>query len=120
MVLLFQLRELFRRADTDNSGLMNLEKFINNLQDENLQKYLKAIDLDQAEAYDLFLLLDADDSDEVDEDEFVNGCLRLHGVAKAIDLATLTRDYKQWAMTCDERLHDIITNMDKILDYLDD
>merc|ERR1712203_777212 len=51
MVLLFQLRELFRRADTDNSGLMNLEKFTNNLEDPNLQKYLKAIDLDQAEAY---------------------------------------------------------------------
>lgn len=119
MVLLYQLRELFRRTDTDASGVMNLEKFCNNLEDENLQKYMKAIDLDSAEAYDLFLLLDADDSDEVDEDEFVNGCLRLHGFAKAIDLATLTRDYKQWTMTCDERLHEVQTCLDRMIEHIE-
>merc|ERR1719223_1233774 len=93
---------------------MTLAKFEDNLQDANLQMYMKAIDLDSAEAYDLFLLLDADDSDEVDEDEFVNGCLRLHGLAKAIDLATFMRDYKQWTRTLDERIFDLGQTLDRI------
>merc|ERR1712190_414354 len=98
------------------TGVMTLEKFENNLEDPNLQMYLKAIDLDQAEAYDLFLLLDSDNSDEVDEDEFVNGCLRLHGLAKAIDLATFMRDYSQWTTSCDERLYDLRMCMDKLVE----
>jgi len=37
----------------------------------------------------LFTLLDTDCAGEVDTEEFVMGCLRLQGTAKAIDLATL-------------------------------
>jgi len=99
-VLMFQLRELFRKADSDHSGVMNWDKFLLNLQDPYLQNYLKVVDLDQTEAYDLFVLLDSDDSDAIDEVEFVNGCLQLHGTAKAIELATLTREINIHVKAC--------------------
>lgn len=118
-VLMFQLRELFRKADNDQSGVMNWEKFLCNLQDGNLQTYLKALDLDQREAYDLFLLLDSDESDALDEVEFVNGCLQLHGNAKAIDLATLAREVSQHVRTFNENAIGVQENFDKILSVLE-
>eukprot|EP00913_Durusdinium_trenchii_P024235 g22754.t1 len=37
----------------------------------------------------LFLLLDIDDQGYIDVEEFIAGCCRIHGPAKAIDLTTL-------------------------------
>lgn len=96
-VLMFQLRELYRTVDHDGSGSMNWDKFNMHVQDPNMQTYLKAVELHNRDAYDLFVLLDTDDSDNIDETEFVNGCLRLHGSAKAIDLAMFMRDYNRFA-----------------------
>lgn len=117
-VLMFQLRELFRRADNDNSGVMNWEKFVSNLEDEMLQVYLKAVDLHQQEAYDLFVLLDTDDSDAIDEVEFVNGCLQLHGYAKALDLATLTREMSQHVRFFNENATTVQENFEKMFKLL--
>lgn len=117
-VLMFQLRELFRAADVDNDGTMNWSKFQGKLQDPKMQGYLKAIDLDQEEALDLFHLLDSDDSDEIDEDEFVNGCIRLHGYAKSIDLATFMFDYKNYTNMWSEHAYRIERSLEEMMDRL--
>jgi len=117
-VLMFQLRELFRAADVDNDGTMTWTKFQGKLQDTKMQGYLKAIDLDQEEALDLFHLLDSDDSDEIDEDEFVNGCIRLHGYAKSIDLATFMFDYKNYTKMWSEHAWRIEHSLEEIMDRL--
>merc|ERR1712232_557083 len=61
-----------------------------------MQEYLKAIDVNPDEAETLFKVLDLDGSGHIDYDEFVHGCLRLKGNAKAIDFFTLQHDQKLW------------------------
>merc|ERR1712217_899791 len=57
--------------------------------DDDLRLYLEALDLSMVETMSLFRLLDADDSGEVDIDEFCEGCLRLKGEAKSFDIHCL-------------------------------
>merc|ERR1712150_157679 len=49
--------------------------------------YLESLDMTASEAWQLFRLIDADGSSGVDIDEFVDGCMRLKGDAKAVDIA---------------------------------
>lgn len=56
------------------------------------------LQLDVAQAHALFLLLDVDETNEVDIDEFVGGCMRLKGDAKSIDVNMLL--YENEKMIC--------------------
>lgn len=98
-VLMYQMRELFQSADTDGSGTIDMEEFWSQLESPKMQAYLKAVDLHPEEARELFNLLDMDESDEIPIEDFVHGCLRLHGQAKAIDLATFMHEYRKWCRT---------------------
>merc|ERR1712046_392970 len=67
---------------------------------------------------DLFKLLDLDGSDEIDAEEFVNGCMRLHGLAKSIDLATFMFDYKKWTDEWYTHADKVEAVLDTVLDRL--
>merc|ERR1712216_206433 len=56
--------------------------------------YLAAMDLEVSDAWELFKLLDAKESQVIDVAEFVAGCLRLKGPARALDVAMLCYDQK--------------------------
>merc|ERR1712151_215810 len=84
-----QVRRLFSLADKDASGTITWEEFMKQLDEPDMEKYFTSLDIDASEARGLFLLLDTDESGHIDSDEFMQGCLRLRGPAKAIDLATL-------------------------------
>lgn len=83
------MRFLFLRTDKDGSGMICWEEFAEMLQDPEMAQGFQLLDIDPSEAQGLFTLLDTDCSGEIDGEEFVMGCLRLQGNAKAIDLATL-------------------------------
>eukprot|EP00927_Polykrikos_kofoidii_P076019 TRINITY_DN7264_c0_g1_i1.p1 TRINITY_DN7264_c0_g1~~TRINITY_DN7264_c0_g1_i1.p1 ORF type:complete len:855 (+),score=175.18 TRINITY_DN7264_c0_g1_i1:132-2696(+) len=99
------ISEAFKRADTDDSGEVTWEEFEGRLQAEEMQEYFKAIDVDISEAKGLFKLIDADGSGSIDAVEFVSGCMRLRGPAKALELALLLHETN--------RMHEWLT--DKIL-----
>merc|ERR1711879_35733 len=65
------------------------------LNSPSMHMYFKTIDVDIQEAGDLFRLIDIDESGSIDPEEFVNGCIRLQGPAKAIDLAMLMHEFKR-------------------------
>jgi len=88
-LLLNTVRELFISADWQNIGMLTWETFQSKIDDPLMIAYFENIDLDVAEAEDLFKLLDMDESGTITLEEFVNGSLRLAGPAKAIDLAAL-------------------------------
>mmetsp|Transcript_80255 Transcript_80255/g.125034 ORF Transcript_80255/g.125034 Transcript_80255/m.125034 type:complete len:406 (+) Transcript_80255:1-1218(+) len=87
--MLRHVRELFSHADPDNTGSLNWEQFESCLDKDFMQEFFKVIDVDRSDAKNVFALLDSDDSGEINLDEFLNGCLGLHGPAKSLHLATL-------------------------------
>lgn len=93
-----EVRDMFREADTDGSGMMSWEEFEEHMQDARVQAYFKVLELDVSEAHGLFKLLDMDNGGYISCDEFVMGCLRLKGQAKNVDVATLIYENKRMAL----------------------
>mmetsp|Transcript_76725 Transcript_76725/g.193713 ORF Transcript_76725/g.193713 Transcript_76725/m.193713 type:complete len:866 (+) Transcript_76725:65-2662(+) len=92
------VRELFKSADGRVSTEMTWDAFMSQLDRPEMRAYFKAMDLDPSEARGLFRLLDMDDSGRIDEEEFLNGCLRLRGPAKALDLALVMKEMRRVSM----------------------
>jgi len=81
-----EIRAIFEEADTDGSGTLSWEEFESHLQDDRVRAYFATLELDISEAKALFLLLDIEETDEVPIEKFINGCLRMRGDAKSIDV----------------------------------
>merc|ERR1711972_468020 len=54
--------------------------------DIKAKAYFQSLDLDVSQAKDFFEMLDTDGSNFVGIDEFVEGCLRLKGGARSVDV----------------------------------
>jgi len=80
----------FKGSGVDSSGI-TWDKFSHMLNTPDMQEYFEAINVDISEAEGLFALLDVDGSGSVDPQEVVDGCLRLRGQAKAIELSLLSK-----------------------------
>jgi len=85
----FRISELFLHGD--DAAEITWAEFSEKMNSNAMQDYFRAIDVNPAEARSLFDLLDVDGSGSVDADEIVNGCLRLRGPAKSLDISLLLR-----------------------------
>lgn len=100
---------LFLEADTDRSGTISWEEFEAHMQDEQVKACLKILDVNADEAEQLFFICKPNYSDEIDIHDFVKGCIKMRGGAKAIDIHTLLTMNK--AMMEDlNKLHDRLDN----------
>jgi len=81
-----ELQKVFAELDFNNSGKLSLEEFESYLTDERAQAYFEAVKLDVSEVGRLFALLDNDNSGSVDIEEFIEGCQRLKGESRALDI----------------------------------
>lgn len=88
------IRDVFLELDVSGDGLITLQEFESRLNDEAVVAYFRTMKLDVSDAKTLFRLLDADDSDEVDVDEFVTGCYRLAGEATNLHSQVLLSEIK--------------------------
>lgn len=84
-----ELTSIFKQWDTSGDADISLEEFEEHLRDESIQNVFKALEIDTRDAWDFFKLLDEDGEGTVNLDEFIKGCIRLRGVAKAIHLANM-------------------------------
>eukprot|EP00746_Dinoflagellata_sp_MGD_P141695 gnl/MRDRNA2_/MRDRNA2_74764_c0_seq4.p2 gnl/MRDRNA2_/MRDRNA2_74764_c0~~gnl/MRDRNA2_/MRDRNA2_74764_c0_seq4.p2 ORF type:complete len:124 (-),score=30.95 gnl/MRDRNA2_/MRDRNA2_74764_c0_seq4:68-439(-) len=105
---------LMEEADQDNSGTITWEEFEQHARDARVQAYFNSLDLDVSEAQGLFSLLDIEDTGSVEIDDFVMGCLRLKGQAKAIDLATLIYENKRGTTRICRTLASITEQLNKL------
>jgi len=96
------IKEFFFQADKDNSGSLSWEEFDEYLSDPKVQAYFKSLELDVSQAKALFKLMDVDDTNSVGITEFLDGCMRLRGSAKSIDVNMLLYENEQmiskWAL----------------------
>merc|ERR1712228_451889 len=101
-LLMYQMRTLLEQADVDRSGTVTWDEFSTQLDNPKLERFLKVVDLDVQEAWDLFHLIDIEGNGEISIDDFANGCVRVTGSAKAIDLVTFMHQWKvTTAQSCD-------------------
>mmetsp|Transcript_25899 Transcript_25899/g.34989 ORF Transcript_25899/g.34989 Transcript_25899/m.34989 type:complete len:216 (+) Transcript_25899:3-650(+) len=93
-----QLEKLFTQiAQEDACGYITLSMFEESLEDDQVKAYFDGLDLTTDDAWNLFKLLDSNESNSIDLEEFVAGCLRLRGRARSIDIHMLLYE-SRWIM----------------------
>lgn len=90
---LFLVREHSGLNEEDDSHEeITWETFSSKLETAAMQEYFKQINVEISEARNLFDLIDADGSGSVDSKEIVDGCLKLRGPARALEMAILMKE----------------------------
>mmetsp|Transcript_57686 Transcript_57686/g.167444 ORF Transcript_57686/g.167444 Transcript_57686/m.167444 type:complete len:670 (-) Transcript_57686:190-2199(-) len=102
-----QLRDLFNEIDEDDSGTLTIGEFEKHLHNPHVKAYFDALELDASDAYAFFKLMDADMGDSIDLNEFVEGCMRLRGHAKGIDLHLLGNEQRKFVRRYEEDMQRI-------------
>uniref|UniRef100_A0A7R9ZYM9 EF-hand domain-containing protein n=1 Tax=Pyrodinium bahamense TaxID=73915 RepID=A0A7R9ZYM9_9DINO len=113
-----RLRKLFQRVDTDSSGFLTLQEFQSIMAQDDVKAYFSALHVDIADAWALFKLMDTDRNGAISIDEFVWGCLRLKGSAKATDIALLMHDSRWIAKRLSRLAHYTEAQFKKLDDAL--
>lgn len=81
-----ELQNLFWQMDDDGSGTLTAEEMQQLVKDPSMAAYFTALGFEPHDCVRLFTLLDTDSSGTVDIEEFLDGCLRLKGFARSIDV----------------------------------
>merc|ERR1712113_438988 len=89
-----KLLGFFNAADTSGDGLITLNEFETFLRDPRVKTYLATLELDAHETKNLFHMLDDGDG-EVTAEEFVQGAIRLKGVARSQDVVSIMHDFNR-------------------------
>ncbi|CAE8724748.1 unnamed protein product, partial [Polarella glacialis] len=92
-----KVKSLFKDIDGDQSGYITFHELESNMHKPSVQTYFEALELNVDDAWNFFKLLDEDGGSSIEIEEFLMGCLRLRGNAKALDLAKMHHD-QQWML----------------------
>lgn len=112
---IMELHDIFEEMDTDGSGTLSLDEIKAFLNDLRVQSYFQALGLDTHDTERLFRLIDDDASGEVAVQEFLDGCLRLKGEARSIDVHAVMYDCKE-LMRVVEDVHQMVWDLSIALD----
>jgi len=86
------VQALFATLDVNDDGEIQWSDFESRLDRKEMKDFFKIVDVDIANAKNLFELIDSDGSGTIDATEFMDGCLRIWSPAKDLDLRMLSRD----------------------------
>eukprot|EP00929_Paragymnodinium_shiwhaense_P119381 TRINITY_DN91275_c0_g1_i1.p1 TRINITY_DN91275_c0_g1~~TRINITY_DN91275_c0_g1_i1.p1 ORF type:complete len:708 (-),score=108.70 TRINITY_DN91275_c0_g1_i1:340-2463(-) len=86
------MRELFHEMDEDRSGTVSWAEMEAHFQNVQVQGLFQTLGLSSDDLALLFRLIDDDGSGEVNIDEFLDGCLKLKGEAKSIDVHAVWKE----------------------------
>lgn len=83
------LGKLFQKMDSDGTGKLDITKFEAYYRDDEVRAVFEALDLGAHDAWTFFQSLDYNEDHQIEASEFLDGCARLRGPAKAVDLFAL-------------------------------
>merc|ERR1712183_667291 len=92
------MENLFTELDRDGNGQIKLAELQEHIADPKVNAFFRAIDLNVWKVKRFFQLMDMDGSGDIDRREFVQGCTRLKGEAKELDIAIPQFELKQQAL----------------------
>jgi len=114
-----RFKALFKQIDTNHNGIISGEELEQHLDDPAVQAYFLSIDIQPHEADTVFSLLGGEPDADIDFEEFILGCMRYKGTARAVDLARVSYENR----SLNKRLKQIITDValcrNKIQDITD-
>jgi len=90
-----QIRTLFDEMDDDNSGKVERTEFVKFMEDERMIEFATKLDIEIVDVDRCFDVLSARGKEPVDLDSFVDGCIRLRGTARSIDVLDMLIHQKQ-------------------------
>eukprot|EP00747_Dinoflagellata_sp_TGD_P076988 gnl/TRDRNA2_/TRDRNA2_159390_c0_seq1.p1 gnl/TRDRNA2_/TRDRNA2_159390_c0~~gnl/TRDRNA2_/TRDRNA2_159390_c0_seq1.p1 ORF type:complete len:157 (+),score=33.10 gnl/TRDRNA2_/TRDRNA2_159390_c0_seq1:2-472(+) len=102
-----KLSDLFKEIDFEHSGEITLAQFEHMLQVPQVTAYFASLGLEASDAWTLFKLLATQQKDAVELGDFVDGCMRLKGTARSIDVGKLMYE-NQWIMQTLVELHAVV------------
>lgn len=92
---LTKVRALFNQLGTDEKSVITYRQFEGKINSDEVREYFETLGLDVWDAWSFFKLLDRDGGGSVEIEEFLKGCLRFRGQARAIDIGQLIHD-QEW------------------------
>ncbi|CAL1159234.1 unnamed protein product [Cladocopium goreaui] len=92
---LTKVRALFNQLGTDERSVITYRQFEEKINSDEVREYFETLGLDVWDAWSFFKLLDRDGGGSVEIEEFLKGCLRFRGQARAIDIGQLIHD-QEW------------------------
>jgi len=120
--LVDQIVKLFDWAERSQTAKISLAEIEERLNDPAVAQEWKSINVQPAEAEYLFTLLDIEESGEISFQEFLSGCLRLHGHSKSMDVLTIMQENRSasrmWQQTYsrwDEYQLTLVANQEELL-----
>ncbi|CAE7727051.1 NaCP60E [Symbiodinium pilosum] len=106
-----RIEQLFSRFDgLERDGAITLSEMEQFFNDEEVRAMFQSLDLTARDSWTLFKLLDEEGNGDINLSEFTDGCLRLRGPAKALDIACVmdeSRRIKRKVMIAEERLYNM-------------
>lgn len=111
-----QLFHIFDGLEAD--GAITLCELENFFEQEEVRAMFQSLDLSARDSWTLFKLLDEAGNGDINLSEFMEGCLRLRGPAKALDIACVmdeSRRIKRKVFLADERLQQLESQMGCLL-----
>lgn len=88
------LQQIFREIDRENDNEVNFEDVRNAMSSGELSSFMESLGISTDDVRTLFMLLDSEHKGLIDLDEFVSGCMQLHGPAKSMQMAKMSYENK--------------------------
>lgn len=120
------LKQIFEAADTDGSGEIDRREFSGILSKRHVQEKLTSIGIPVDDGAELFRLLDGDGSGSITVAELLEGCRRVKGLARAMDLYAIAKTVTsninilrkmENALTVDNHVLDVVLERLDKLDF---
>lgn len=87
-----KIRHLFEKIDVEETGVITYKMIESCVTSNEVQLMCESIGIDVWDAWSFFKLLDVDAGGAVEIGEFLEGCLRLRGEARAMDVVKILHD----------------------------
>eukprot|EP00450_Noctiluca_scintillans_P014600 CAMPEP_0194523428 /NCGR_PEP_ID=MMETSP0253-20130528/58313_1 /TAXON_ID=2966 /ORGANISM="Noctiluca scintillans" /LENGTH=622 /DNA_ID=CAMNT_0039367967 /DNA_START=69 /DNA_END=1937 /DNA_ORIENTATION=+ len=102
-------------GDEEGTNDIPWAAFAEQFNSEQMERYLKLVDLSDTKAEDLFMLLDADESGSISVEEFVQGCIRLRGPARSVELSILMHNFRVFTVRMEKQTADVERTLSQVM-----
>ncbi|CAE7460338.1 Scn11a [Symbiodinium natans] len=90
-----ELQQAFEEIDEGQTNEVRMQDIEKAASLDRLGACMEALDISAEDVKTLFTLIDTDNSGAVDLEEFVSGCMQLHGPAKSLQIAKMSYENKR-------------------------